>query len=399
MNTNPPNSRRLRSRSNPSPSLSDELFPEILSWLPVKSLMQMKSVSHTWNTLISDPKFVKMHLHRSKRNPYFWYRGEPHADFNYNFLHFPVSRVMQNNWITAPKDPYYYLKDKDCVEIVGSCNGLVCLLGFSYDETLDYKNNWLRFWNPATRKISDKLGYNYKSSVRFYKFVFVYDNSTDIYKVLELSLGGDSNPHTKTTVRVFSLASNVWRTIPSFPVVPLEVWKRKGYDGVHLNCTVNWLANKSEWWNDTSGEFVILSFDIGREKYTQLLPPQGYDNGGAAPSICVLKDSLCLYHDFKKTDLVIWKMTEFGNENSWTQFHKVSYHNIHTNYEYAGSRLLILKPLHLSENGETMVLADIVQDRAILYNLRTNKAKKTTFNKKIRWFPMKDYVESLVSTS
>jgi hypothetical protein len=101
------------------------------------------------------------------------------------------------------------------------------------------------------------------------------------------------------------------------------VCKRKRSDGVHLNCTVNWLANKSEWWNDTSGEFVILSFDIGREKYTQLVLPQGYDIGGAAPSICVLKDSLCLYHDFKKSDLVIWKITEFGNENSWTQFHKV----------------------------------------------------------------------------
>jgi len=394
MNTHPPNSRRLRPRPNPSPILPDNLFPEILSWLPVKSLMQVKSVSHAWNTLISDPKFIKMHLHRSAQNPYFWYRDEPHDDYIYNFLHFPVSRVLQNHWITVPKDPHFLLNDKDCEEIVGSCNGLVCLLG---EEGYNYENVWFRFWNPATRKISDKLGY--KSSSINCKFVFCYDNSTDIYKVLELSPSGSSDLQMKTTVRVFSLANNVWRTIPSFPVVPLEVCNPTGADGVHLGCTVNWLANKSEWRNDTIGEFVILSFDIGREKYTQLQLPQGFDNDGA-PSICVLKDSLFLYYnDFKKTGLVIWKMTEFGNENSWIQFHKVSYDNIHTNYKHAGSRLIKLRPLHLSENGETMVLTDIIQDRAILYNLRTNKAKKTRINKKICWFPMKDYVESLVSTS
>jgi len=394
MNTNPPNSRRLRPRPNPSLFLPDELIPEILSWLPVKSLMQMKSVSHTWNTLISDPKFIKMHLHRSARNPYFWYRDEPHDDYNYTFLHFPVSRVLQNHWITVPKDPYYLLNDKDCEEIVGSCNGLVCLLG---EESFNYENVWFRFWNPATRKISDKLGY--KSSSMNCTFVFCYDNSTDIYKVLELSPSGSSDLQPKTTVRVFSLADNLWRTIQSFPVVPLVIVNPTGADGVHLGCTVNWLANKSEWRNDSIGEFVILSFDIGREKYTQLQLPQGFDNDGE-PSICVLKDSLFFYYnDFMKTGLVIWKMKEFGNENSWTQFHKVSYHNIRTNYKYAGRRLIKLRPMHLSENGETMVLADIIQDQAILYNLRTNKAKKTRINKKISWFLMQDYVESLVSTS
>jgi len=42
--------------------------------------------------------------------------------------------------------------------IVGSCNGLLCLhfQSLTY-PTLEIKY-WLRFWNPATRRRSKKLG-------------------------------------------------------------------------------------------------------------------------------------------------------------------------------------------------------------------------------------------------
>lgn len=360
--------------------------------------MQMKCVSNSWNTLISNPKFVKIHLNRSARNPYFSSLAfTPQLD-DYIFTHFPVSSLLQNLRITIPRNRYYRLNNKDCSKIVGSCNGLICLLGYSYNATIsvNYKNVWFRFWNPATRKISDKLGS--MSCSRDCIFVFCYNNSTDIYKLVELSSSGNNDPQTKTKVRVFSLEDNVWRTIQSFPVVPLQLLNSTGFDSVHLNCTVNWLANQSDRWNDSTRECVILSFDLATEKYTQFMPPKGFDSFGL-PSICALKDSLCLYHNFKNTDLVIWKMIEFGDENSWTQFHKVSYHNIPKNYKQGGSLLIRLIPLHLSENGETMVLADMIQNRVILYNLRTNRAKKTRINRKICWSSMKDYVESLVSTS
>jgi len=57
-------SRRLRSHSKPSPpsaTLPDKLITEILSRLPVKSLIQMKSVCKSWKTLISNPSFIKIH--------------------------------------------------------------------------------------------------------------------------------------------------------------------------------------------------------------------------------------------------------------------------------------------------------------------------------------------------
>ncbi|RHN47736.1 hypothetical protein MtrunA17_Chr7g0256221 [Medicago truncatula] len=56
-------------------------------------------------------------------------------------------------------------------------------------------------------------------------------------------------------------------------------------------------------------------------------------------------------------------MTEFGNDKSWTQFLKFSYHNLRLtyyqlNYHFRFGRMrLILMPLHLSEDGDTLVFA------------------------------------------
>ncbi|AES60596.1 F-box and associated interaction domain protein [Medicago truncatula] len=46
--------------------LSNDLILEVLSFLPVRSLIRFRSVSKCWKTLISDPTFVKLHLHKSQ---------------------------------------------------------------------------------------------------------------------------------------------------------------------------------------------------------------------------------------------------------------------------------------------------------------------------------------------
>jgi len=50
--------------------LTDELIVEIITWLPVKYLIQFKCVSKFYKTRISDPYFVQMHLEKSARNPH-----------------------------------------------------------------------------------------------------------------------------------------------------------------------------------------------------------------------------------------------------------------------------------------------------------------------------------------
>lgn len=40
---------------------------EILSWLPVRSLLQFKVVSHLWYDMIKSPHFISMHLKKYSR--------------------------------------------------------------------------------------------------------------------------------------------------------------------------------------------------------------------------------------------------------------------------------------------------------------------------------------------
>jgi len=400
MNFMPPPMTRRRRQSNlsllPEVVLPDEVITEILSWLPVKSLMQMKCVSKSWKTRISHPSFIKMHLSRSARNPSFSSivpsRGYYFLENRSSFIHFPVSCLLENRWIRHPKDPYYRLSDKKCHTVLGSCNGLICLAGYSINERTNYKRVWFRFWNPATRQISDVLGSDvYLNDIyisRITVFVFGYDSLTDTYNVVALSSTGNQ-------VKVFSLGDNVWRYIQRFPFGARLVFRNSSLcNGVYLDNNVYWLAYRT----DRTGvkKFVVISLDLATETYTEMLLPfdEGLHEWG---NVCVLMNSLCVYQDLKETDFVIWKLMEFGNENSWTQFLKFRYQDIQLYPETGRSVLFRITPLHLSENGDTLVLANNQNDRAILFNRRTNKARKTRMNNNISWLSIHDYVESLVS--
>jgi len=392
-------SRRLRCQSDPSPPpvLPEELTSDILSRLTVKDLMQLKCVSKSWKTLISDPNFIKMHLNRSARNPNLSSVVST-KNGDYSLVHFPVSHLLENRMIRVVSKDELNIKE-DFFQVIGSYNGLICLHGYSYHETTGYKKVWFRLWNPATRTISDKLGCNgYRYKWNNTKFVFGYDNSAEIYKVVAVCRGYAQRKNTKertTKVRVLSLSDNVWRTIQTFPVQINDV-----EDGVHLNCTVNWLAYVAFHSNDNIvRKMVIISLDLATETYSQILPPTSSEHVIIWGNVCVLMDSLCFYDNFNGTDLVIWQLTEFGDEKSWTQFLKFSHHNYPMHNDFVGNPVSKLKPLYISQNGNILVLKSNLIDGEIVYNRRTNKGKKIRINKPIRWFSIKAYVESLVSTS
>jgi hypothetical protein len=133
------------------PLLFDELIIEILSRLPVKTLMQIKCVCKSWKTLVSDdPSFVKLHLKQSPRNTHLlllpqWNR--PDQDLDSSVVPFPVSNLIETPMeflhsyygsidITIAYDPYYQLNNMDCNDIVGSCNGEIGLLCFAQTDKI-----------------------------------------------------------------------------------------------------------------------------------------------------------------------------------------------------------------------------------------------------------------------
>ncbi|XP_057444573.1 F-box/kelch-repeat protein At3g23880-like [Lotus japonicus] len=385
--------------------LPDELIVEVLSWLPVKTLIGLRCVSKIWNSRItSDASFIKLHRQRSAaQNPQLLFQLNRHK---LNLTPFPISRLVENPLTALPNDPQDHFGDHGFVGklLIGSCNGLICIHIHSLGIWI--RDNWICFWNPATRFVSEKLGY-FRAEYHFSKFTFGYDNTNDTYKVVFFDFG---NGKLKTgmdsqgiPVKVFTLGDNLWRDIQSLPVgvVTLHDNFKKPNDGVNLSGTLNWMAlhNNPTLFYDpnviTVENILILSLDLGTETYNQFSLPGGFDEVPCVkPNVQVLMDYLCFCHVWKKTHFVIWQMKEFGVENSWTQLLKISYQDLQI--QLSGDIHYQLFPLFLY-NGHTLILVDSHDYQAILFNMRDNRAEKTRITNKICWSSTVNYIETLAS--
>jgi hypothetical protein len=84
----------------------------------------------------------------------------------------------------------------------------------------------------------------------------------------------------------------------------------------------------------TIEQFMIITFDLSTETYCQLLLPRGFDKLPLIePTLSELMESLCFSHDFNETDFIIWQMKEFGVQDSWIQFLKISYQSLPIVYD------------------------------------------------------------------
>lgn len=138
--TLPRNRKRLLpiKRTKISQELPEELIrAEILTRLPIKSLVRFKCVCRSWLSLFSNPQFVKQHCTYLNPNDYDCLVAKK----SYNFVTF--SRYQET--FAFHCDQFYFL--------IGSAKGLVCIR----------LHNILSLWNPAIRQSKEfklpPLGY------------------------------------------------------------------------------------------------------------------------------------------------------------------------------------------------------------------------------------------------
>lgn len=192
-------------KPNPSAGVSEEILYEILLRLPVKTLLQYKTICKSWLSLISSSHFVKTHLSISTNDTQFThhYLLPKHQKQDYlesysvySMLNKPVTEAIK---IDSP------IKNdsQDLAEVVGCCNGLVCLkIG---------KPMHVFFWNPCTRKIR-RLPELINTELELVNFGFGYDEFSDDFKLFVIA--GYHGYEKK--VSVYSSKSNSWKRIGDF---------------------------------------------------------------------------------------------------------------------------------------------------------------------------------------
>ncbi|XP_021867414.1 F-box protein CPR1-like isoform X2 [Spinacia oleracea] len=196
-------------------ALPTEIIAEILSKLPVKSLLRFLCVCKSWKSLIKSPTFVKIHLNQT-----LICNSDRHLLLSYYSLHSAELDLHHNRLsFSELNHPLNPLKG---VRLVGSCNGVLCISDNSFNDIILY--------NPLT-KSHRKLPSNQFPSPKLHMnvFGFGYDGKTDDYKVLKMVQGFEENFNSEA--QVYSLNNNSWKSVQCIKEIfeRADLWVMKEY--------------------------------------------------------------------------------------------------------------------------------------------------------------------------
>ncbi|GJR19922.1 F-box domain containing protein [Tanacetum coccineum] len=223
-----------------------EIQSDIIKRLPVKSLVQFRSVSKQWKSFIDNPKFIKNY----HTNP------QHHLLVRYNHVPTYTSIIDDNTFpgqkfpLTAP-EPLKLLK---FTLTLGSVDGLLGFFGL-YKETM-----MVVLWNPSVRKCVGIVTSNVADlQFGYTRIGFGVSSNTSDPKLVKINVV--ETPSIYWEVQVFTLSSRVWRTV--YTGAPFKLCDLM-LDHVFIDGVIYWR---------TLGSFII-SFDLKSDKFGQVCLPE-----------------------------------------------------------------------------------------------------------------------------
>ena len=317
-----------------------EIITNILSRLPVKSLVRFQCVSKGWHSLINGQDFIKLHLHRSFKSntDRTLIVHEQNAGIPFDF--FSVSFHDENRFGKRLEIYQPLHCSNTSTDILSCCDGLVCIY-----------NQWgevIAIWNPLIRKyrklprepIEKPSGFSNSWPI---SLAFGYDSHNDDYKVLRVaSFFNMGIPGTEFEVKLCSLRLQRWKKIE-------DQWPNKEWlirsDSVFLNGALHWLVAV----NGQNPENIV-AFDLATEKFRVITTPF------KVPTSCLtcleeLEGQLCFIVIVDEMYNDVWLMKEYGEESSWTWIYKIEQGVVGSTFEYC-------KPLMCSKNNGKKILME-----------------------------------------
>ncbi|XP_015888408.3 F-box/kelch-repeat protein At3g23880 [Ziziphus jujuba] len=310
-------------KNKPNGHLPEELVIQILLKQSVRDLLRWKSVCKLWFTIINNPSFIEQHLevirnnqnNNKSSNAYFivnsWSRTSKEQC---------ISIVSYQTLASIPEIHRVGFASPHTICIVGSCNGIVCLI--VPNKSNDYETSLL-LWNPATKQ-TKYLNVPYSCSLKdHYKrdccdnIGFGFDVKYNDYKVIAVA-----EPLCPFGVKVYSLKNNSWTMCSSCSKD--DSWDRNNltYWGVCSGGMYSWTA-KGKRRIGNHKEEVIISFDMTNEvlistplpSITEIKPRSDYRTCPTLP----INGSLAVVYDMYSNEKDVWLLGEYGVKESWTK--------------------------------------------------------------------------------
>ncbi|KAK3021077.1 hypothetical protein RJ639_046098 [Escallonia herrerae] len=358
--------------------LPDEIIKEILTKLPVKSLLRFTAVCKSWYSHIKNPSFINAHLNQTIANT-------QHSS----------QRLLVRYYDKTSKEEQYTLRWDDdkfgdqfsalnfpfksvlgYVRIVGSCNGLLCLCDDLFGDA-----NTITLWNPSIRKA---VNVDMRINLRFpHMFVLGFGVCpvTRDAKVVRIVYVRDATHRNRFVVppkvEVYALSSGTWRSAVEIAAPPCYLteftWSQAFVSGF-----VHWVA-----YSKVCPRNLIVRFDIRNEVFGEMVLPDDLCGELVSNlSVAVRGESLAMLKYNKEIGTCcVWVMKEYGVAGSWTKLFTI---------DLPG---MLRRTIGFRKNGEVML--SLISNELVSYDPNKKEIKYLGVQGNIRSFYVDTYMESL----
>ncbi|KAF3443318.1 hypothetical protein FNV43_RR13000 [Rhamnella rubrinervis] len=361
-------------------SLPLEIITNIFSSLPISSLVQSKCVCRAWRILLQDPNLVGtthnklcliFHCDNPIRNHLYFLDFPSHSD--------EIDKVKKIQTPFCASMPEF--------DIIGSCNGLLCLSDSLYNDSVYIYNPFTRDYRELPKSI---IQYPNQKVV----FGFGFHSETKEYKVVKIIYyrNGRRRPFgrhefytaSQSDVQVLALGSSTWRSLGKVSVCNdnyVDHWS----DQVCANGRLVW---RRRYFRGHS----LVSFVLADEQFKEV--PQPKVEGFWRPDyqLVVLRGCLAAAYHSRDGKLQIWVMKDYDVKDSWVkEFNIPSYmpeepklemnRNVMVSKLARNGRLRVLCLLNHSE-----ILLEYRSGLLVVYDPKSGKFKDLEFQGMPKWF-------------
>ncbi|CAI9091887.1 OLC1v1026995C5 [Oldenlandia corymbosa var. corymbosa] len=307
-------------------SLPQELAVDIISRLPIKSLIQSRFVCKFWQNLSYDPHLVSLHLSKvlSSNFHYFIFHCDVPIKNQLYFVEFfnekdddgstKLEKVRKFDTPFSSSMPEF--------NVIGSCNGILCLENSLFEEGLYLYNPFTQDYSelPKSTVYQDQFvmyGFGFHPVTNEHKLVRIayYPTTFDVNIVApsrRFALSRDM----KSDVQIFTLGSNRWRSIGRAPFV-----FQKGSNPVLLNGRLHWTTCYGVHHGRPANR-LIVSFDLADETFREVPGPElNHRISRLNYHLAVLGEYLCVAVPLHRVPgtLDLWIMREYNRKESWVK--------------------------------------------------------------------------------
>ncbi|XP_059670656.1 F-box/kelch-repeat protein At3g23880-like [Cornus florida] len=349
--------------------MQEDVVIEILSRLPVKSLLRFRCVCKYWCILLKNSNFINKQLNHQNRSAYLLVERYSYGTHIYALALFHVEPPISMPIV------YHDLEDPHTAKnpsIIDTCNGVICF----------WDGHEFALWNPNIREFKS-LPVSYPNLPPYTKayceyFGFGLDPVTNNYKVVWIQFLWDEKddfPHDPAVVLVYNQGTDTWTPVETDFSQADNLSESLG--NTCINGVYHWLVSDSDFSNH-----MVLQFDMKKDAFQKILEPPYIQNSQIGYLAFYNESIAMVIYDPNEIEkqFDIWVMME---EGYWTKQLTI------------GPFSDVEGPLGCSKKGDFIFYSNI--SHLVIYNPITKEIKYDEPHGELYSLKVFVYEESLAS--